>query len=104
MIFEWDETKNRRNREKHDLDFNILSDFDWENALVADRTRPDDGEQRFAALGPYGGRLHTVVFTKRGRNIRVISFRRSNRREEKAYESAAQKDPIQKNDKEKDQS
>jgi uncharacterized DUF497 family protein len=92
MIFEWDETKNRRNLEKHGLDFNVLSLFDWENALVADRTRPDDGEQRFAALGLYARKIHTVVFTKRGRNIRVISFRRSNRREEKVYESATQKD------------
>ena len=49
--------------------FNAMFDFDWENALIADRTRHGDGEQRFAALGLYAGKMHTVVFTKRNRNI-----------------------------------
>jgi uncharacterized DUF497 family protein len=88
MIFEWDETKNRINREKHGLDFDAVFAFDWENALIADRTRRDDGERRVAALGLYSGKIHTVVFTKRDRNIRIISLRRSNRKEERAYEAA----------------
>ena len=88
MNFEWDEEKDSRNREKHGLDFRAVFDFDWANALIADRTRHGEGEQRWAALGMYAGKLHTVVFTKRVRNIRIISFRRSNRTEEKAYEAA----------------
>lgn len=91
MIFEWDEAKNRINREKHGPDFDAVFTFDWENALVADRTRRGDGEPRFAALGLYAGKIHTVVFTKRDRNIRIISLRRSNRKEERAYESAKEK-------------
>lgn len=95
MVFEWDEAKNKINREKHGLDFDAVSAFDWENALVADRTRHGDGEQRFAALGVYAGKMHTVVFTKRDRNIRIISLRRSNRREERACESAKGKSDTQ---------
>jgi uncharacterized DUF497 family protein len=91
MVFEWDEAKNGINREKHGLEFDAVFDFDWENALIADRTRHGDGEQRFAALGLYAGKMHTVVFTKRNRNIRIISLRRSDRREERAYESANEK-------------
>jgi uncharacterized DUF497 family protein len=88
MLFEWDETKNRINLEKHGLDFNAVFTFDWENAFIADRTREGDGEQRYAALGVYAGKIHTVVFTKRGRTVRIISLRRANRTEERAYESA----------------
>lgn len=68
--------------------FSTVSDFDWEDALLADRTRQHEGEQRYAALGIYTGKVHTVVFTKRGLKIRVTSWRRSNRAEKRAYESA----------------
>ena len=91
MSFEWDEKKNAINREKHGLVFDAVFAFDWENALVADRTRHSEGEQRYAALSLYAGKLHTVVFTKRDLKVRVISLRRSNRAEEKAYESANEK-------------
>jgi uncharacterized DUF497 family protein len=91
VIFEWDETKNRINREKHALDFDAVFAFDWENAFITDRTRHGDGEQRFAAVGLYAGKMHTVVFTKRGRRIRIISVRRSNRTEERGYASANEK-------------
>ena len=88
MIFEWDEEKRNLNREKHDIDFEAVFLFDWENALVADRTRAGEGEPRYAALGIYKRKLHTVIFTKRAGRIRIISFRRSNRTEEKAYDPA----------------
>lgn len=91
MVFEWDEAKNKINREKHGLDFDAVFAFDWENALVVDRTRQGDRERRFAALGLYAGKTHTGVFTKRDRNIRIISLRRSNRKEERACESAQEK-------------
>jgi uncharacterized DUF497 family protein len=91
MVFEWDEAKNRINREKHGLEFDAAFAFDWENALMADRTRHGDGERRFAAIGLYAGKMPTVVFTKRDRNIRIISLRRSNRTEERAYEPAKEK-------------
>ena len=70
MIFEWDEAKNRINRKKHGPDFDAVFTFDRENALVADRTRHGDGEPQFA---------------------RIISLRRSHRKEERAYESAKEK-------------
>lgn len=91
MIFEWDQAKNKINLEKHGLDFDAVFAFEWEDALIADRARADDREQRFAAVGFYAGKLHTLVFTKRGPNIRIISLRRSNRTEERAYESADKK-------------
>ena len=88
MTFEWDPVKSEANGRKHGINFEAVFSFDWESALVADRTRASDGEQRFAALGFYEGKLHTVVFTPRRRNIRIISMRRSNTTEEKAYDAA----------------
>ena len=95
MTFEWDESKNEINREKHGLDFDAVFTFDWETALIADRTRRGDGEQRYAALALYAGKIHTVVFTKRSLNVRIISLRRSNRGEERAYESVKGKDETE---------
>lgn len=95
MIFEWDETKSRINREKHGLGFDAVFAFNWEDALVADRTRQSEGEQRLAALGLCDGKIYTVVFTKHGRNVRIISMRRSNRKEERAYESVKGKSDTQ---------
>ena len=94
MLFEWDESKNSTNREKHGLDFAVVFEFDWEQALIADRTRHVDGELRYAALGLYKGKLHTVVFTRRRDRVRIISLRRSNRREERAHEAGKAEDKI----------
>ena len=69
------------------LDFNAAFAFDWDTSLVTDRTRPGDGESRFAALGMLAGKIHTVVFTKRVHAVRIISLRRSNRTEERVYAS-----------------
>ena len=66
MRFEWDESKNAINFEKHGVGFDAVFSFDWEDALIADRTRDGDGEKRYAAIGLCAGKTHTVVFTKRG--------------------------------------
>jgi hypothetical protein len=50
-----------------------------------DVSRERDGEQRLKAIGAVGGALFTVVFTPRGDVCRMISARRSNKSEEKAY-------------------
>jgi len=48
--------------------------------------RKDYGELRLIALADFAGALHAVVFTRRGANVRIISFRRANRKEVKRYE------------------
>lgn len=52
--------------------------------IVEDR-RKQYGERRFRALGPIGDRLHVVVFTARGANLRIISLRKANAREVETY-------------------
>lgn len=74
MIFEWDEAKNRINREKHGPDFDAVFTFEWANALVADRTRRGDGEPRFAAFGLICGKIHpdhkpATIPSERGKSL-----------------------------------
>lgn len=44
------------------------------------------GEERYAAYSMLGKRLHFVCFSETEEGIRVISFRKANRREVKLYE------------------
>jgi len=84
-VFAWDENKNESNRIRHELSFEAIRDFDWNDPVVVDRSRHADGEKRYAAIGMLRGKLHIVIFTYRGDDIRIISLRRSNSKEERAY-------------------
>jgi uncharacterized DUF497 family protein len=48
--------------------------------------RRDYGEIRRCAIGYLGNRLHALVFTETKNGIRVISFRKANKREALNYE------------------
>ncbi len=85
-MFVWDEAKNAANKSKHGLSFEVVEDFPWEASVIVDRSRHADGEERHAAIGMLYGKLHTVIFTWREDDIRIISLRRANAKEEKAYE------------------
>ena len=49
-------------------------------------TRFDYGEPRFITLGHLEGNVVVVAHTPRGENTRIISMRKGNHREEKAYQ------------------
>lgn len=49
-------------------------------------TRRDYGETRVRTFGYLDKRLHVLVFVEADNGIRVISFRRANKREVKRYE------------------
>jgi uncharacterized DUF497 family protein len=84
--FEWDEAKARANEAKHRLSFRFAAAvFDDDNRLELDASRPEDGEVRSKVVGMIDGSLYTVVFVMRGESYRIISARRSNRREERNY-------------------
>ena len=59
--------------------------MDFETAIAIEDSRKDYGEQRLRVLGTIDGKLHAAVITPRGETIRVISLRRANKREERAY-------------------
>ncbi len=82
-MFTWDERKRIRNLEKHGVDFTEVEDFEFENASLLRAAH--HGETRWVAYGGIGGRLHCLVFTRRGKKIRIISLRKANTREVKSY-------------------
>lgn len=88
-MFVWDEAKSRANKSKHGLSFDAVHDFDWDDPVIVDRSRHADGEKRYAAIGKLHNKLYTVIFTLRGDDIRIISLRRANDREEKIHEETA---------------
>jgi len=84
----FDPAKNERNTRVRGLSFAAANDFDFSAAIVDENTRRLYPERRFEALGPLNGRIHMLVFTPVRGGIRVISFRKANKREVKQYEEA----------------
>lgn len=88
MKISYDPAKCLRNIEERGLSFDNVLDLDWTKALIKEDQRHDYGERRYATLAPIEGRLHVLIFTRRGEAIHVISLRKANRREVNHYEQA----------------
>ena len=85
---EFDPAKSAENVRLRGLPFEGVVDFDFETAFVwIDRRKPYP-EVRYSALGMLAGRLHSLVFAETAAGMRVISFRKANRREVMRYEQA----------------
>ena len=86
--FQWDEGNADKNRVLHNVEnWECEQIFFNDPLLVLDDPRHSSVEKRWAALGRTdAGRLLAVVFTKRGKLIRVISARDMNRKERRFYE------------------
>jgi uncharacterized protein len=83
--FEWDEAKRQQNLAKHGVDFvDVIPIFDGRIVESAD-DRSDYGEHRVRCLGELGGRVYFTVYTWRGDSRRLISARKANVREQRAY-------------------
>ncbi len=92
--FQWDQGNVHKNLVAHDVDnWECEQVFFNEPLLVLDDRKHSAVEKRWAAFGKtYGGRLLTVVFTRRGELIRVISARDMNRKERIFYEENGYQD------------
>jgi uncharacterized DUF497 family protein len=87
MEFEWSPGKRDRTLAERGVDFSaVLVGFLDPNRKIARDLRRDYGEERFNMLANCGGRLYHVTFTMRGAGIRIISARKTNRRERRRYE------------------
>ena len=90
MEFEWDSDKNEANIDKHGLDFeNVIRAFS-EPMLKRLDDRRDYGEERWIALGKVDGLVIVAVFTDRAGKVRIISARKANANERKAYAQACE--------------
>jgi uncharacterized DUF497 family protein len=86
MKIVFDPAKSERNAKSRSLSFDRAVDFDWESAIYSEDERVDYPETRIIALGFLGVRLHVICFTPIYGGVRIISFRKANRREVRHYE------------------
>ena len=85
-MYEWDDEKSRRNLSERGLSFEDAEAVFDGPCVTFDDTRQDYGEQRSITFGLLAGRLVVIAHTQRGDNIRIISMRKGNAREQKAYQ------------------
>lgn len=84
--FEWDAEKGRTNREKHGISFEEAKVIFSGLLLTAPDKRQDYGEQRLISYGQLSESIVVVVVhPSRSGRIRLISARKANSRERRAY-------------------
>ena len=83
--YEFDKAKSDWNAEHRRLPFDLApAIFDAPRVEWSD-IRKNYGEVRINALGVIGERVFFVTYTLRGDRCRIISFRKANEREIRAY-------------------
>ncbi|PSB27123.1 BrnT family toxin [Chlorogloea sp. CCALA 695] len=77
MVYQWDNDKAATNLNKHDIDFaDAVSVFSDDLAVTVSDERFN--EERFITIGIDAlGRVLVVVYTLRGKEIRLISARKA---------------------------
>jgi uncharacterized DUF497 family protein len=85
MEFGWDLDKSRSNLVKHGIDFETAKNL-WLDEDRVEIWAPHPVENRGIVIGKYQNKLWTAIFTMRGSTIRIISVRRTRKKEAKLYE------------------
>ena len=88
MNFEWDPRKAAQNLRKHGVSFQEAATvFGDPLALTFDDPDHSITEQRYITVGMSSeGRVLIVAHADRGENIRIVSARKTSRRERRHYE------------------
>ena len=86
-MFVWDEAKRKSNLEKHGLDFRDAH-LVYNNPEKCTYIERSGIEHRWmdVALAVVHRRVLALIYTKRGEDVRVISFRPASREEREQYE------------------
>ncbi len=86
--FEWDQGNIDKNRIKHNVEnWECEQIFFNDPLIILDDPKHSIAEKRFAAFGRTNtGRFLVIIFTIRGKLIRVISAREMKRKERSFYE------------------
>ena len=88
MKLSWDEAKWRATLDSRGLDFAAAADVFKGLHFTREDLRRDYGERRYITAGHFGARLVVLVWTPRGITRHVISMRKANDREQKAFAKA----------------
>ena len=86
MEFEYDEAKSAANLAKHGIDF-LAAQALWDDENRLEVPARTEDEPRWLIVGRIGGKHWSAVVTYRSRRTRIISVRRSRRKEVGLYES-----------------
>ena len=90
MEFEWDDAKSDACFVKRGFDFvYVVRAFFDPQRMIRQDERKSYGEERHQLFGRIDQRLFVIVFTYRSTAIRIISARKANAREVRAYEDAS---------------
>ncbi len=87
MKFEYDEPKNRINIEKHGVDF-ITAQEIWQDEMMLEIVLNFPDEIRIMCIGKINQKYWTAIITYREETIRIISVRRSRKKEILRYENS----------------
>lgn len=84
--FEYDDDKSQTNLEKHGIDF-LDAQALWNDPDLLEIRAKSEDEPRFLVVGLIGQKHWSAVVTYRNGTVRLISVRRSRKREVELYES-----------------
>ena len=84
--FEYDDDKSAANLKKHGIDF-LDAQALWKDPDLLEIRAKSDDEPRFLGIGLIGPKHWSAVVTYRNGTSRLISVRRSRKREVELYES-----------------
>ncbi len=96
--FEWDENKNRANRRKHGISFELAVRVFADESAIVRQDRSLDGEERWQAIGSADGGFlvllvaHTMAEAGHDLLIRIISARKATPKERRLYEENDRED------------
>ena len=85
-LFEFDDAKSATNMAKHGIDFRAAQEL-WNDPDLLEIEAKSEEERRHLVIGRIGQKHWSAVVTYREDTIRIISVRRSRKREEELYES-----------------
>ena len=86
MNFEYDESKSLSNKQKHGIDFEEAKLL-WDDDRMVELSASYEDEKRFINIGKINAKFYTIITTLRNEKIRIISARRSRKKEIEIYES-----------------
>jgi uncharacterized protein len=82
--FEWDDRKATQNLRKHGVSFDEARRA-FADAKSVDEDDPDPDEERYKRLCELDHRILVVIWTNRGKRIRIISARPASKHEQQVY-------------------
>jgi len=87
LTFEYDENKSKQNFAKHGIDFDVAQLLWDDPGMLELPSKKATTEIRFLVIGTINHKHWSAIITYRGKNIRIISVRRSRIDEVNFYES-----------------